>query len=109
MFAVAPDETVAIFGSFESDGCSVVVDKVEIEVLGTVVQVNAEDVVIDNGDCSIVLDEFVNAFVLRNVKGEGIPELKLVIDVFKGSVAALFKVVLEECKGLGLFVGTAVL
>lgn len=102
MFAVAPDETVVIFGSFESDGCSVVVDKVEIEVLGT-------DVVIDNGDCSIVLDEFVNAFILRNVKGEGIPELKLVIDVFKGSVAALFKVVLEECKGLGLFVGTAVL
>lgn len=109
MFAVAPDETVVIFGSFESDGCSVVVDKVEREVLGTVVQVNAEDVVIDNGDCSIVLDEFVNAFVLRNVKGEGIPELKLVIDVFKGRVAALFKVVLEECKGLGLFVGTAVL
>lgn len=67
-----------------------------------------EVVVIDNGDCFIVFDEFVNVFVLWNVKGEGILELKLVIDVFKGSVVVLFKVVFEECKGLGLFVGIVV-
>lgn len=104
MFAVAPDEDIAVFRSFECDGCRVVVDEVERDVLGSVVQVDEEAVVIDNGDCSIVLDVFASVFVLRNVNGEGIPEFKLVMDDFKGRVAALFKEVLEECKEFGLFV-----
>lgn len=101
MFAVAPDEAIVVFRSFECDCCRVVVDEVE-----SVVQVDEEAVVIDNGDCSLVLDVFASVFVLRNVNGEGIPEFKLVMDDFKGRVAALFKEVLEECKEFGLFVVT---
>lgn len=101
IFAVAPDEGIVVFISF------VVADEVEREALGNVAQVEEEDIAIDNGDCVIAFGVFTNVFVLRKINGEGIPEIKLVIDVFRGRVAALFKVVLEEFKRFGLFVVAA--